>query len=128
MNQPQSDNAGFALFETIVALALASLALSAIYRSTGESVRATSVVRMKAAGLSLARTHLGSLAGDGVLPQGISSGVYENGLRWRLSVAPLAARADQAAAQPVWIVLETFDRRGGVLVKLETARVVREAQ
>ena len=123
---PVRDEQGFALFEAIVALALAALALSAIYRSVGDAVRAADAVRTKSSGLALARTQLGSLAADGTIQPGVSTGTYANGSTWRLTVSPLTRRAAGNAAQPYWVVLEAFDRRGGPLVRLETARVARD--
>ena len=129
MNVPVRDEQGFALFEAIVALALAALALSAIYRSVGDAVRAADAVRTKSSGLALARTQLGSLAADGTIQPGVSTGTYANGSTWRLTVSPLTRRAAAGnAAQPYWVVLEAFDRRGGPLVRLETARVARDEE
>ena len=77
----------------------------------------------------LARSHLDSLGGDGVLRSGITQGTYDRGLRWRLTVQSLAKGDDSPTTlRPYWLALETFDRQGRALLQLETAKIAREAQ
>jgi type II secretory pathway pseudopilin PulG len=128
-NRSGRPDAGFALFEAIIALALASIALSAIYRTVGDSARATNRVRTKQASVALARSHLDSLGSDGTIQNGTTSGTYENGIRWRLTVTPLSSRPDIGPTQkPHWVALECFDTAGVSLLKLETAKIAREAK
>ena len=63
------------------------------------------------------------------MEEGSTSGRYPNELPWRMTVAPLTPAHDISGVQlrPFWITLETFDRRGMSLVKLETAKLIREA-
>lgn len=115
---------GFVLFEAIIALALAALALSAVQQSVGSTLRAARLARVKAEALALVRTHIDSVGADGTVVPGQSTGTYANRLAWRLTVSAIAA-ADSDGRAPYWITLEALDPRGGSLVLLETARVAR---
>ena len=123
---PSSDN-GFGLFEAIVALAIASLALSALYRSLGGAVRAAGTVQEHGTVLAMARSHFDSLGSDGLLQAGATSGAYGNGATWRLLVTPLSNQPVGVGPKmrPYWLSLEAFDRRRNLLLKLETAKVAR---
>ena len=127
MRGPSSSDQGFGLFEAIVALTVASLALTALYRSLGGAIRAAGTVQQHEAALAMARSHFDSLGSDGVLQVGSTSGAYGNGLTWRLVVTPLSTQpADIGPKQrPYWLALETFDRNRSLLLKLETAKVAR---
>lgn len=129
MKRVRSRDNGFALLEAVVAMAIASLALSTIYRTIGNGLRAASRVQTVQAAVVAARSHINSLGGDGTLSSGISAGTYENGIRWRLSVADMSSRAGEATTlRPYWITLKAIDKTGAVLLELETARVAREAK
>ena len=129
MNRPKTSDAGFGLVEAIVALAIASLALTALYRSLAGAFRAAARVQIHEAALVLARSHFDSLGSDGVLQVGKFSGSYVNGLQWRLNVSALATRTSRVGGpdRPYWLVLEVFDRGGAVLLDLETAKMAGEA-
>ena len=120
--------AGFALVEAIVALAIVTLALAALYQGMGVAYRAVARVQLHEAALVQARSHLDSLGADGTMQAGPSSGTYDNGLPWRLSVSALTSKSGLADAglRPYWVVLEALDRRGATIIKLETAKLARE--
>ena len=130
MTGARQTDAGFGLLEAIVALAIASLALTALYRSLGGAIRAAGRVQEHEAALVLARSHFDSLGSDGFLQVGTSAGAYANGLAWRLNVSTLSTKTSDTAAtyRPYWLALEVFDRSRTSLLKLETAKVAREAQ
>ena len=85
------------------------------------------------------QTHLDSLALEGVLTEGQTSGRYADGLSWRFAVTALTAKPSSAiddddSAQssvagggvyPYWIGLETVSSKGALLVKLQTAKLVK---
>ena len=125
----RSGDRGFALLEAIVAMAIASLALTAIYRTIGNGLRAASRVQTLQAAVVVARSHINSLGGDGTLLSGPSSGGYENGIRWYLDVTDLSNRTvAPGTLRPYWIKLKAIDRSGVVLFELESARMAREAK
>ena len=127
MKGPLSSDQGFGLFEAIVALAVASFALTALYRSLGGAIRAASTVQQHETVLAFARSHFDSLGSDGVLQAGTTSGTYGNGLMWRLIVTPLSTQPVDIGprTRPYWLALEAFDRNRNLLLKLETAKVAR---
>ena len=129
MKRARSDDRGFALLEAIVAMAIASLALSAIYRTVGNGLRAASRVQTIQSAVVVSRSHLSSIGIDGTLSAGDSRGSYGNGLRWQLNVTDMTARSTDAnALRAYWITLKTIDRSGALLLELETARIAREAK
>jgi prepilin-type N-terminal cleavage/methylation domain-containing protein len=128
MSRHERCDAGFGLIEAIVALAIISLALTQFYVAMGGAYRATARLKVHEAALTLARSHLDALGVDGAIQAGTSSGTYDNGMRWRLTVSALSSKMRQTAPGPraFWLVLEAFDERGTTLVKLETAKLVRQ--
>lgn len=117
--------AGFSLIETLVALVIMSIAMSAFYTTMSTSYRAAAQVKAHQVALQLARSHLDSLGRDAPIEPGESSGTYESGLQWRLTIEALLPDASRSAsaAQPFWVSLETFDRHGAYLLKLETIKL-----
>jgi prepilin-type N-terminal cleavage/methylation domain-containing protein len=133
-------DAGFSLIEVIVSLAIIAFGLAAFSQTLGTSFRAAQRIRQHAVALSLAQSHLDSLAADGMLLDGQTTGKYANGTPWRLTVAPLAAPKDAASvslesvpnpattaaeALPYWVIVEAFDPQGRPLLKLQTAKIAR---
>lgn len=125
MTASQPNEAGFALFEAIVAIALASLALASVYRTVGDAVRTSSAVRENQTALALTRAQIDAIAADGTIQSGNFHGTYAGGLHWRLSVEPLSERTDASTAQPFWVILDALDRRDRLIVRLETAKLAR---
>ncbi len=127
MNRPHNSDAGFGLVEAIVALAIASLALTALYRSLSSAVRAAASVQEYAAAIVLARSHLDSLGSDDNLQPGATGGAYANGLPWRLNVTPLSNQLPDVGSpfRPYWLILNVLDRNRKPLLTLETAKVAR---
>lgn len=128
MTRDASSDSGFGLVEAIVALAIIAGGLAAFCQATGNAYRTAARLKINAAALAIARSHLDLLGQDGALEAGVTTGRYGNDLPWRLTVsALLPGNSDTASAsRPYWLMLETFDRRGAPLVKLETAKLMRE--
>lgn len=138
----RKSEAGFSLIEVIVALAIIAFGLAAFSHAIGGTYRAAQRTKLQAITLSHAQSHLDSLGADGPLADGQSSGKYADGMPWRLTITALTSEtkdrdepdSDPAQSRPVapggdarpyWVVLETFDRQGVALVRLETAKVAR---
>lgn len=129
MTEVRDREQGFALLEMVVAMAIISLALATFYRTSGGAFRAASRVQTLQTTIVFARSQLDAVGSDGLLETGTTSGVYQNGVRWQLSVADLTNGLQTAnALRPYWITLIAKDRSGAPLIKLETAKVAREPQ
>lgn len=128
MRKAASSDAGFGLIEAIVALAIASFALTALYQSIGSALHAAARVQVHDAALVYARSQLDTIGTDGRLQAGVSSGKYGNGLTWRMTVLNLATgpNASNNPSQPFWIALDVFDLDGVSLLNLSTAKVSSE--
>lgn len=113
---------GFGVLEAIVALAIAALALGALYRSTGMALRATDRSKQHLQALAQAESHLGTLGITTPLLPGDTGGTYRDGTSWRLKITSLSRAGTPDPAPPMWIVLETFDRSGARLTRLETSK------
>ena len=129
MTSVRSRETGFALLEAIVAMAIAAIGLATVFRTIGDGLRTASRVQEVQAAIVVARSHLDALGVDGMLASGLSTGVYENNLRWRLNVTDLSSRAGaDTRLRPYWITLVAFNRQGASILQLETAKVAREAK
>lgn len=120
---------GFTVLEAVVAVAIASLVLTALLSAEMGAYRAARRIKLQQAALPRAQTHLDHVASDGKIEEGSSSGVYDNGMRWTLSVRALA-KGDGAAAAllPFWVTLATYDSWGKPLLQLDTAKMARSAK
>jgi prepilin-type N-terminal cleavage/methylation domain-containing protein len=127
MTEPADDQgeAGFSIIECLVALTIIAIGLTAFTQAASNSYRAAARFKLSSAALASARSHLDAVGRSGPLEDGVFTGQYANDLPWRLTVAALAAapRVPTTGAQPFWVVVEAFDRRGVRLVKLETAKI-----
>lgn len=130
MTADRSSEAGFGLLEAIVALAIISFALPALYKAMSGAYRAESRLKIHEAALALARSQLDTVGSDGTIQSGTFSGTYNNGLPWRMTISPLSNKAGAgiSSARPYWVVVEAFDRSGARLVNLQTAKLMRESQ
>jgi general secretion pathway protein I len=81
---------GFTLLEVVVALAIAALALVALFRAGGEGLVAVSTASRAEEAVQRAQSHLAALGRDQPLSQGQSDGDDGGGYRWHLRVAPVA--------------------------------------
>ena len=92
---------GFSLIEVIVAMAIGLAALATIYRMIGDGFRAASRVQSLQSTVTVARSQLDALGSDGILTSGTTTGAYDNGVRWRLSVADLSTRSADTRTVPI---------------------------
>src|SRR5438309_6763718 len=82
---------GFTLLEVLVALAIAALALIAMFRAGGEGLVAVGTASRYEEALQRAQSHLAAVGRDAALLQGDSEGEDGGGFRWRLRIAPVAS-------------------------------------
>jgi general secretion pathway protein I len=81
---------GFTLLEVVIALAIASLALVALFRAGGDGLVAVSTASRAEEAVQRAQSHLAALGRDEPLPEGQTEGDDGGGYRWHLRVAPMA--------------------------------------
>jgi prepilin-type N-terminal cleavage/methylation domain-containing protein len=125
LQDPHPGEAGFSIIETLVALAIIAIGLTAFTNAVSNSYRTVARLKLSTAALASARSHLDSVGQTGPLEDGVLTGNYANDLPWRLTISALAdaPRIAAAGARPFWVVVEAFDRRGVRLVKLETVKL-----
>lgn len=126
----RTSDAGFGIIEAIVALAIISFALPALYKAMAGAYKAEGRMKVHEAALVLARSQLDAVGSDGTIQPGTFSGTYENGLPWQLTVSALSDNGSTgpAKSRPYWIVLEAYDRGGVRLLRFQTAKLLREIQ
>jgi type II secretory pathway pseudopilin PulG len=113
------------LLETLVALTILCFAMTGVFAAMSVSYRAASNVRIHQVALAFTRSHLDTIGRERPIQAGSYSGSYGNGMLWRLNVQILGAdaNASETSALPYWLSLETFDRRGALLLRLETVKL-----
>jgi prepilin-type N-terminal cleavage/methylation domain-containing protein len=119
-----ADQAGFTLVESLVALAILVLALTAFQQSMAVAVRGWSATSAVERALAYGTAHLERIGAD--LPLAPASGVYDDGSLWQLSVSPSDATGSQSVApvaQVVWVDLVVTTARGSIAGRLRTAKL-----
>jgi len=114
-------DAGFALVEVLVAFAIVTIVLAALYQSVAGTYRGYARVQVREQTLALARAQLEAVGTDAPLQPGESSGTYATGVAWRLTVEPVETASYRGRA--FRILLQTLDAGGHPLVGLETFKV-----
>jgi prepilin-type N-terminal cleavage/methylation domain-containing protein len=128
MKGVRSEESGFVMLEVIIAMVVVSIALATLYRTVGGAFNAAGRTETMRATTVFARSHLDGVGISGKLAAGTTTGAYSNGIRWRLSIADLSTKlADASALRPYWVTLVAVDRSGVPLLRLETAKIAREA-
>jgi general secretion pathway protein I len=91
---------GFSLLEVLVALLIAGLALTAVFRAAGDSMRAMTTAERYQEAVSRARSHLDGLGANLVASE--QSGDDGGGFRWRTAVRAVDSTGKRdAAGRPV---------------------------
>ena len=97
---------GFTLLEVVIGLAIAGLALVALFEAgSGGLFAAETTARAKEA-VERAQSRLAALDADGVLPIGVTGGDDGGGFSWRASISPIDVAADAGAGQPTLYAVE----------------------
>ena len=113
--------AGFALVEVMVAFAIVTIILAALYPSIAGAYRGYARVQVRERILALARAQLEATGIDEPLQPGESTGTYATGEVWRLAVEPVETAAYRGRA--FRILLEAQDHGGQPLLRLETFKL-----
>ncbi len=125
MSRPGTQS-GFTLVEALVALAIAALSLTVLFRTFSDNLERTRRTRDETLAAALAQSLLAQ-AQDGAPAMGEAPG----GMRWRVAVAPYAAeKADDASGAAAVRVAATVSWRDGKAERsrtLTTVRVVAKA-
>jgi Prokaryotic N-terminal methylation motif len=131
LEQPREE--GFTLIEVLVGFVIVTMALVTFFSGLGLSYRQMAESRLRQAALAHAQSHLASLVVPSTPPPGASSGRYAQGTPWRLTVSALAGSGGLAgpalasgpgpSAQAQLLVLDTFDARGRLLLRLKTVKL-----
>ena len=127
MNEPNHE-AGFSIIEAIVSFAIVSLVLVSLYEAIGAAYRGTALVNQRARVVALASAKLEALGTSIPLRADHRKGRFEQGIAWDVNLEPLGAprRQQQYAIQPYWVRLRAINRRGNVLIELETVKLARQ--
>jgi general secretion pathway protein I len=117
---------GWSLIEAIVALAIVSLALGAIYQAFSEAARRTTLMRHYEQALEIAEAKLTEAASGGEQVPGVESGVAARQYRWLRRVEPYSpSDAERAAGVSYLIKVEVHWELDGRQrsIALSTARL-----
>lgn len=95
--RPPAEVAGFTLLEVVVALAIAALALVALFQAGSGGVFAVDTASRAEEALQRAQSHLAAVGRNAALVASEASGDDGGGYRWQLRVAPLMQRQGVAA-------------------------------
>lgn len=124
-----ADDDGFTLVEVLVAFAILAVTLIMVFRGVGDGARGIDTAQRSAAAIALAEAKLAALGSETPLEEGRTQGTRENGLQWRLEIAP--ARADDAFAEmsglvPMRVAVAVWwTDRPDAPVELETLKFAR---
>jgi general secretion pathway protein I len=88
---------GFTLLEVVVALAIAGLALVALFHAGNGGLFASDTAARAEEAVQRAQSHLAALGRDAALAEGEFTGEDGGGYRWKLRVRPLTARQSLAS-------------------------------
>jgi general secretion pathway protein I len=114
-------DAGFTLVEVVVAFAIVTIVLAALYQAVAGAYRAYAQVQVREQTLALARAHLETLGIEAPLQSGESTGTYTTGVAWHLTVEPLETASYRGRAFRV--LLRVLDHGGQPLLRLETFKL-----
>jgi general secretion pathway protein I len=124
-----SRQAGFTLIESLVALAIVAVALTAIGMLVGANIRATRSLEQRLQLIETARALLTALPDRDQITMGNTRGEID-GQRWRLDVMPFSGDVvDQSAASP-WIpqtIVLRVEAPTGEILRVDTVRLRRNS-
>ena len=127
--EPQSGTrqAGFTLIESLVALAIVAVALTAIGMLVGANIRATQSLEQRLQLIETARAIITALPDRDQIAMGNTRGEIA-GQHWRLDVMPFSGNVvDQSAASP-WIpqtIVLRVEAPTGEILRVDTVRLRR---
>jgi general secretion pathway protein I len=92
-----NDQSGFTLVEVLVALAILSIGLAALFQGVGGGWRAASVADHERIATEGAQSLLDEIGRSRPLLDGVSEGAFAGDEHWRLTIVPLDADENQVA-------------------------------
>ena len=125
--RPNSHSRGFTLVESLVALTVMMIVLSAIAALSASSLRTGRYVERHLADVENVQQILAGLPGRSELTNRTLSGEMA-GYRWRLDAAPFSAAFVDPRAQTLWTpetVVLTVQGAGGVPLSFDMVRLVK---
>jgi type II secretory pathway pseudopilin PulG len=125
--RPNSRSRGFTLVESLVALTIMMIVLSAIAALSASSLRTGRYVERHLADVENVQQILAGLPGRSELANQTQSGETA-GYRWRIDAAPFSAAFIDPAAQTRWApeqIVLTVQGPGGVPLTFDTVRLVK---
>jgi len=114
-------DAGFTVVEVLVAFAIVTIVLAALYQTVAGAYRGYARVQVREQTLALARAHLEAVGIETPLQLGESTGTDATGVPWHLTVEPVETASYKGRAFRV--MLQALDRGGRSLLRLETFRL-----
>jgi type II secretion system protein I len=124
MNKTSED--GFTLIEVLVAFVIVSLGLVAFYQSVGNYSTTGATEALREESLAYAESHLAEIGVSRPLINAAETGTYPNGTTWTAvsTQSSVNAASDVLLAHAHLVVLEVKDRRGRMVTRLETIKLV----
>jgi type II secretion system protein I len=113
--------AGFTLVEVVVAFAIVTVILTALYQAIAGAYRGYARTQLRERTLALLRAQLEAVGSEEPLQPGERSGTYATGVAWRLTVEPTETASYRGRA--FRILLEALDPGGKSLLRLETFKL-----
>jgi type II secretion system protein I len=113
--------AGFTLIEVVVAFAIVTIVLAALYQAIAGAWRGFARTQVREETLVLARAQLEAIGVEEPLQPGEHSGTYETGVAWRLTVEPAGTASFRGRAFRVQ--LEALDAGGKPVLRLDTFKL-----
>jgi len=114
-------NGGFTVVEVLVAFAIVTIVLAALYQAVAGAYRGYAWVQLREQTLALARAHLETVGIEVPLQPGDSTGTYATGVAWHLTVDPVETASYRGRAFRV--LLRVLDHGGRPLLRLETLKL-----
>jgi general secretion pathway protein I len=113
--------AGFTLVEVVVAFAIVTVILAALYQAIAGAYRGYARTQLREQTLALLRAQLEAVGTEEPLRPGERTGTYATGVAWRLTVEPTETGSYRGRA--FRILLEALDPGGKSLLRLETFKL-----
>jgi general secretion pathway protein I len=101
---------GFTLVEVLAAFAILSIVLVALLESISTASRGDFRSELLRTSLRLAKEKLETIGTSVPLERGVSSGKFDNGLEWTISIRPYAGWPVTGRPSAYWVEIEVLRR------------------
>jgi general secretion pathway protein I len=110
---------GFTLVEVLLAFAILSVVLISLFEGIATASRGDFRAEFSRAALRLAKAQLETIGVTGPLVEGVSTGQFDNGMEWTLSIRPYGPGSVNGRPSPAYwveiVVRPPFDAAGSSL-------------